>query len=108
MNSPTRTSLFVLSGMFVLTGAVMYASRWIYAPYLMAAGSAGITFCYMTLPPEAHFRRRRLRRINVFAGILMIAASVFMYMSRNEWVVFILIAALLQLYTSVAGRRPEN
>jgi hypothetical protein len=107
MNGQTRTTLFVLAGMFVLTGAVMYASRWIYAPYLMAAGSAGITFCYVTAPAEAHFRLRRLNRINVFAGILMIGASVFMFMSRNEWVVFVLIAALLQLYTSVAGRTDE-
>jgi hypothetical protein len=107
VNQQTRTSLFVLSSIFVLTGAVAYAGYWIYAPYLFAAGSAGITVCYMFLPYEPHFRVRRLNRMNVFAGILMVAASVFMFMLRNEWVVFLLIAALLQLYTSVAMRKKE-
>ncbi|MDR1332677.1 MAG: hypothetical protein LBK07_11310 [Tannerella sp.] len=103
----TRTALFVLSGALALTGAVMHAGYWAYAPYLLAAGSAGITVCYMAVPRAANFRLRRLHRMCVFAGTLMIAASVFMFMSRNEWVVFLLVAALLQLYASVAGRREE-
>jgi hypothetical protein len=107
MNRQTRTSLFVLSSAFVLTGAIAYAGYWIYAPYLFSAGSAGITVCYMTVPYESHFRLRRLNRMNVFAGILMIIAAVFMFMLRNEWVVFLLIAALLQLYTSVAVRNEK-
>jgi hypothetical protein len=93
--------------MFVLAGAIAYGSYWIYAPYLFAAGAAGITVCYITVPYEPHFRLRRLNRMNVFAGILMVVASVFMFMSRNEWVVFLLIGALLQLYASVAVRKDK-
>ncbi|MDR0757247.1 MAG: hypothetical protein LBF85_05300 [Tannerella sp.] len=107
MNKQTRTFLFVLSSAFVLTGAIAYAGWPVYAPYLFAAGSAGITVCYITVPYEPHFRLRRLNRMNVFAGILMVAASVFMFMLRNEWVVFLLIAALLQLYASVAVRKDK-
>ncbi|MDR1407682.1 MAG: hypothetical protein LBJ23_06525 [Tannerella sp.] len=107
MNQQTRTFLFVISGAMVLVGAVMYTSYWEYAPYFFAVGSAGITVCYMTVPRESHFRLRRLNRMNVFAGILMITASVFMFMLRNEWVVFLLIAALLQLYASSVWRREK-
>jgi hypothetical protein len=107
MNQQTKNSLFVISYVFVLTGSIAYATYWIYAPYLFAAGSAGITVCYMTVPYEPHFRLRRLNRMNVFAGILMVVASVFMFMVRNEWVVFLLIAALLQLYASVVVRKEK-
>lgn len=94
----------MLSSAFVLTGAIMYATRWMYATYFFAVGAAGITFCYMTVSQTNHFRLRRLNRMNVFAGILMVVAAVFMYLLRNEWIIFLLIAAVLQLYTSIAGR----
>ncbi|MDR0348927.1 MAG: hypothetical protein LBH90_05475 [Tannerella sp.] len=82
-------------------------SRWIYAPYLFAAGTAGITVCYLTEPyKQLDFRMRRLHRINIVAGLAMIAASVFMFKQQMEWVAFLFIAALLQLYTSFI--KPEK
>jgi Ca2+/Na+ antiporter len=55
----------------------------------------------MTIPvKDAAFHVRRLNRLNVFAGIAMIIASVFMFKHRMEWVACLLISALLQLYTS--------
>jgi len=73
-----------------------------YSPYLFAVGTAGITVYYLILPlpASADARLRRLHRINVIAGILMIVASVFMFKQRMEWVVLLLISALIQFYTS--------
>jgi hypothetical protein len=101
MNSKIRTIVFSIAGILVLVGAVLYLTRWIYAPYLFSVGAAGITVCYMTVPvKDLDFRVRRLYRINVFAGIAMVLASVFMFKQQMEWVAFLLISALLQLYTS--------
>lgn len=101
MNTQTQTIVFVFSGVLVLAGAILYISQWMYAPYLFAAGTAGITLCYLTTPyKQLDFRRRRLHRFNILAGILMIAASSFMFNQRMEWVACLFIAAILQLYTS--------
>jgi Ca2+/Na+ antiporter len=92
-----------------LAGAVFYLSHQIYAPYLFALGAVGITICYMTAPYKTlSYRMRRLSRMNVFAGIVMIAASVFMFKQQMEWVVCLLVSAMLQLYTSFVMKDKES
>ena len=96
-----RTTIIILSYTLVLVGAVLYLTRWEFAPYLFAAGAAGVTVFYLTLPYQSSdYRMRRLQRINILAGISMIVASVLMFKQEMAWVVFLLIAAMLQLYTS--------
>lgn len=109
MNTQIRTLIFVFSGILVLAGAILFISQWIYAPYLFAFGAAGITVCYLTTPyKQLGFRRRRLHRFNIMAGILMIAASAFMFNGRMEWVACLFIAAILQLYTSFVNPKDEK
>lgn len=99
----------MFSGILALAGATLYITHWIHAPYVFAAGAAGITVCFMTIPYKTlGFRRRRLHRINMMAGISMIASSVFMFRERMEWVVFLLIAALLLIYTSFVSPRADE
>ena len=106
MKQPVRNFIFIFSAVLVLLGAILYITQWIHAPLMFAVGAAGITFCFMTMPyNDLGFRRRRLHRINVLAGISMIVASVFMFMHKMEWVVFLLIAALIILYTSFVTPR---
>ena len=103
MNSTIRTCLFLFSGLFVLAGAMLYLSRWEYAPYLFATGAAGVTVYYMTIPCKtSNYRIRRLQRINILAGIAMLIASVFMFKYQMAWVACLLISAMLQFYTSFA------
>ena len=104
----TRSYLFILSGILVLAGASLYLTHWEYASYLFATGAAGVTVYYLTLPYQSSdFRIRRLQRLNIFAGIAMIASSVFMFKQQMAWVVFLLISAILQLYTSFAVKDKE-
>jgi len=101
MNQQIRNYFFMFSGILVLAGAVTYITSWIYAPYLFAVGSAGIAISFITTTyKNLGFRRRRLHRVNVLAGVSMVASSTLMFQGRMEWVVFLLIAALLLLYTS--------
>ena len=92
----------MLSALLAVVGAVLYITHWAYAPWLFAVGAAGVTVGYMTATrrDDLDLRRRRLNRLNVFAGLAMIAASVFMFRGRMGWVALLLIAALIQLYTS--------
>jgi len=104
-----RTSAFILSCLLVLLGTLLYLTHWNYASYFFATGAAGVTVYYLTIPYKSvNFRLRRLQRINVFAGISMIIASVFMYKRQMSWVAFLLISALLQLYTSFTAKDNES
>jgi TRAP-type uncharacterized transport system fused permease subunit len=96
-----RNYFFILSGFLLLVGAIAYLPHWYYAPYLYAIGAAGVTVSFMTAQYHGlNFRERRLHRINVIASVMIVISSFFMFRAHNGWVVFLLIAALLMLYTS--------
>lgn len=101
MNQKARTILFNIAAVLVLVGAGLYLTQWALAPYLFAVGAAGVAVSYLTLPvKDLDFRRRRLHRFNVFAGLLMIVASGLMFSHRPEWVLCLTISAILQVYTA--------
>ena len=103
-----RTILFVVSACLVLAGASLYLTQWTVAPYLFAVGAAGIAVNYLTTPVgDLDFRGRRLHRFNVMAGFLMVVASGFQFNGRKEWVICLLIAAILQLYTAFVSPKKE-
>ena len=103
-----RTILFVVSACLVLAGAALYLTQWTVAPYLFAVGAAGIAVNYLTTPVgDLDFRGRRLHRFNVMAGFLMVVASGFQVNGRKEWVICLLIAAILQLYTAFVSPKKE-
>jgi TRAP-type uncharacterized transport system fused permease subunit len=96
-----RNYFFILSGILLLAGAICYLSRWYYAPYIYAFGAAGVAVFFMTAQYQGlNFRERRLHRINVIASVMIIVSSFFMFRAHTGWVVFLLIAALMLLYTS--------
>jgi glucose uptake protein GlcU len=100
-SSPLRNILFQASGLLLLTGAVSYFMKFDLSPYLFAVGAAGIAVCHLTYPVRhLEIRRRRLQTFNVIAGLLMVVASVFMFRHRNEWILCLSVAAMLQLYTA--------
>lgn len=101
MNQPIKVIIYNFSALLVMAGAVLFLSRWMYAPYLFALGTAGIAIVNLTAPYKSlDFRRRRLHRFNILASILMIIASAFMFKGRTEWILCLSIAAMLQLYTA--------
>lgn len=103
-----RTILFVASACLVLAGAALYLTQWTVAPYLFAVGASGIAVNYLTTPVgDLDFRSRRLHRFNVMAGFLMVVASGFQFNGRKEWVICLLIAAILQLYTAFVSPKKE-
>ena len=103
-----RTILFVVSACLVLAGVALYLTQWTVAPYLFAVGAAGIAVNYLTTPVgDLDFRGRRLHRFNVMAGFLMVVASGFQFNGRKEWVICLLIAAILQLYTAFVSPKKE-
>ena len=109
MKQQTRDYFFIIFGLFTLTGAALFITKWYYSPYLFAVGTAGITLYFMTAPYQnLAFRQRRLHRINVMASVSLIASSIFMFRGTMAWVVFLMIATLLLLYTSFINPREKK
>ena len=95
MNEKARTIVFNISALLLLAGAGLYLALPVAAPYLFAVGAAGIAVSYLTMPTQdMNFRRRRLHRYNIFAGLLCIFASALMFSGRKEWMICLTISAL--------------
>lgn len=107
MNEKARIIVFNIAALLLLAGAALYLALPAIAPYLFAVGAAGVAVYHLTTPTkDMDFRRRRLHRYNIFAGLLSIFASALMFSARKEWVICLTIAALLQLYTAFVA--PKN
>ena len=109
MNEKTRTIVFNISALLLLAGAGLYLALPAAAPYLFPVGSAGIAVCYLTMPAkDMDFRRRRLHRYNILAGLLCVFASALMFGGRKEWVICLTISALLQSYTAFVAPKGDG
>lgn len=109
MGSKVRNVIFGLSYALVIAGAMLYLTRWGFAPYLFAVGSAGVAVSYLSVRTDSmEFRQKRLHRFNVLAGVLMIVSSGLMFNSRTEWILCLFIAAIFQLYSAFAGGAGEK
>jgi len=101
MNSQIKSVVYVISALLLLAGAILQFVKIVYAPYLFAVGAAGVTVCYLTeRDSDTNFRVRRLLWYNIIAGVLMIIASALMFNDNKEWVLFLTVAAIMQLYSA--------
>ena len=109
--------LFLFGAVLMVVGAGASLLGWSVAPYLFAVGALGFTSMQMLQRYEGQsFVIRRLRRIMLLSDVLFLVSAVLMFASQgnvfrldyitylqyvyNKWVVTLLIAAVLQLYTT--------
>jgi hypothetical protein len=112
-----QTAIFLLGALLMVIGAGTTILAWDYAPYVFCVGALGFAPMQMLQRYEgSNFVIRRLRRIQLLSdvfflisGLLMIASkgnifglSYVTYMDYvyNKWVITLLIAAILQLYST--------
>ena len=93
----------------LLLGAVLQITRWDFAPFIYTVGA--VMFGYVQVMGNRYdgknFIVKRLRRQQIFGAIALVFAGVLMFtMNRNEWIVCLSIAAILELYT--AFRIPQE
>ena len=115
--SKWETYVMLVGGLLMVVGAganVLFCS---WAPYVFAPGS--LLFVAMQLRQRYEgrdFTIRRLRRIQIISDVLFLVAGLLMIANQsnflpldqlsyikyvhNNWVVVLLVAAVLQLYTS--------
>lgn len=115
--SKTETFLLLLGGMLMVigSGASLFMQAW--APYIFAPGALLFAAIQMRQTYEGkNITIRRLRRIMLMSDVLFLIAALLMFASQanflgldflvylkyvhNNWIVVLLAAAILQLYTS--------
>lgn len=112
-----QNAIFLVGALLMVVGAGASLLQWSAAPYVFAFGALGFASMQMLQRYEgSNFVIRRLRRIMLLSDVLFLVSAVLMFASQenvfglshitylqyvyNKWVVTLLIAAILQLYTT--------
>ena len=114
--SKLQNAILAIGALLMLAGAAMGMFLKDVAPYIFAVGA--VAFVAMQVQPRYegdNFTIQRLRRIMLMSDVLLILAAALMFADygnpfgldqltwlnyiHNNWVVVLLIAAVLQLYT---------
>ena len=115
--SKTETLLLLMGGLLMVvgSGASVFLLKW--APYVFAPGALLFAAIQMRQSYEGrNVTIRRLRRIMLISDILFLIAALLMFANQdnflglniliyikyvhNNWIIILLVAAILQLYTS--------
>lgn len=112
-----QNAIFLTGALLMVVGAGASLLQWWAAPYIFTLGAMGFASMQMLQRYEGtNFVIRRLRRIMLLSDVLFLVSAVLMFASQenvfglshitylqyvyNKWVVTLLIAAILQLYTT--------
>ena len=102
------TYLMMAGAILLLLGAMLQITRWELSPVIYTIGA--VLFAYVQVMDGYQGQNliiRRLRRQQILGAVLLVFTGVLMFvMKRNEWIVCLTIAAILELYT--AFRIPEE
>ena len=109
MSNKFKEYLFYISAVLLLLSAALYITEWTFIPYVYAVASAGIAIVYLTSPYRGdNIRLKRLNIQEAIAAILLPLSSYFMFKGDNEWVVFLVVSAIIQLYIAIVkGKKAE-
>lgn len=112
-----QTFVFVLGAVLMVVGAGSSLLGWKVSPYIFAVGAIGFTSMQMLQRYEgSNFTICRLRRMMLVSDFLFLLSAVLMFANDgnffglsylnyleyvyNKWVITLLIAAILQLYST--------
>ena len=95
------SAIATVGAVALLLGAALQITQLAWAPYLYLIGA--IMFAYVQVMSGYEGKNiiiRRLRRQQILGATLLVVAGVMMILwKRNEWVVCLTIAAVLEMYT---------
>ena len=115
--SKIQNIIFLVGGLLMVIGAGSSLLAWRFAPYVFAVGAVCFAAMQMQQRYEgANITIRRLRRMMLLSDVLFLVSALLMFASQgnvfglshityiqyiyNKWVITLLIAAILQLYSS--------
>lgn len=115
--SKADTIIFLAGAALMVVGSAANVFQWLWAPYVFTMGA--VAFVLMQLKQKYDGQSvaiRRLRRMVIFSDVLFLVSGALMFANQsnflrlellvylryihNNWVITLLVAAILQLYTS--------
>lgn len=113
----TETALLLAGGLLMVLGSGAYILLQAWAPYVFAIGALAFAAMQMRQRYDGNnVTVRRLRRILLLSDVLFLVAALLMLVNQgnplgldymtyvkyvhNNWIVVLLVAAILQLYAS--------
>ncbi len=111
MNTSIRDIIFMVSSIAVIIGAALplFLIHFSCTPYIYAGGALGMALCRFSYRYKGkNFRLKRLHHIEVFSALFLLASAFFMFKDNHDWIMFLMVSALLQLYTSIIVPREEK
>jgi membrane protease YdiL (CAAX protease family) len=104
-----KNYLFGFFGLLLLLSALLYPTDWAFVPYAYAAASVGVAALFLLHPYKGdHFRLKRLNIQQAIAALLLPVSAYFMFRRMNEWIVCLLVSALLQTYVAFVREYEEK
>ena len=95
-----KTLITYISYILVIVAAVTYLPLRDYAPYIMAVGAAGLfVMHFMERYEGKNIRLRRIIFIRHLIGFAYGLAAYFMFRQGMYWLIALMIAAVLEIYT---------
>lgn len=104
-------NILLMSGMvFALIGAAVYITHWEYAPYMFIIGSVTAAIAQIFSQPQVEkITLKRLYRQQMFGALFLVLTGILMlYTHGNEWILCLLIAAVIELYTAIRIPQEEK
>jgi hypothetical protein len=106
--------LFIIASSILLVSAALYITedRWvpvtvIYYAYAISGAVVAVIFL-SNLYKGQNFRLKRLNIQQMIAAALLPVSSYFMFKRQNEWFVFLLVSAVLQIYIVIVKNIEEK
>lgn len=94
--------VYKLSAILILIAAVCFSFNPLVAKFVMIVGVVGFTVTtFMTPYPGKSIRGKRLYNMHIFGIVFMAMSTYLMFEEMNEWVIPMLIAAVLIIYSSI-------
>ena len=95
-------AFMVVGAVMVLTGAAVYITGWVLAPYVYTIGATLFALAQINTPARVQNAVvRRLRRQQIFGALVLVLTGAFMLFTHgNEWIVNGLSALPLQPFSN--------
>jgi len=90
---------FYLFGTLLIVSTVLYVTGWVFVPYMYGAACIGTAVLFLLHPYKGdNFRLKRLNIQQAIAALILPVSAYFMFRNMNEWIVCLLVSAILQTY----------
>ena len=95
-----KNYLLYVFGTLLILSAILYSTGWAFIPYIYGIACGGTAVLFLLHPYKGdNFRLKRLNIQQAIAALMLpVSAGLMFWSQNNEWIVCLLVSAILQTY----------